>query len=376
MVTKEYFNDKPRYPDFKSALEAMRRHAIDRNVSEISIPQIGCGLDGLNWGFVSRLIDEVFDDSGIQITVFIPTDFPSIKRSGQCYRNSGTSFESSFSRSGQEGDPRSKQHLRNNQPCSEQNDHFYKEEEAKHEFRSVQKQPNSSDDGNINQQFQQLNVSDGNPQKNTMPVDNVGHSGSETVRNWSKKTVRNNQPCREQSDPFEEEEKPKHKSKSVQKQPNSSDDGNVNQPFQQLTVSDGNPQTSTMPVHNAGHSDSETVRNRSKKTVRNKQSCREQSDPFEEEEKPKHESKSVQKQPNSSDDGNVNQIFQQLTVSDGNPQTSTIPVDNAGHSGSEKPQNDNSGEPMGRGRGRGRGRGQNDLNHPGGKKKRGGQKGK
>lgn len=71
LVTKKYFNDKPLYPDFIRALEAMRKHACQNAVTEISIPQIGCGLDGLNWEFVSRLIDEIFDDSGVQITVYI-----------------------------------------------------------------------------------------------------------------------------------------------------------------------------------------------------------------------------------------------------------------------------------------------------------------
>ena len=71
LVTKKHFNDKPKYPDFISSLQAMKKHACKNSVTEISIPQIGCGLDGLNWDFVSRLIDEIFDGSGVQITVYI-----------------------------------------------------------------------------------------------------------------------------------------------------------------------------------------------------------------------------------------------------------------------------------------------------------------
>ena len=49
----------------------MRNHANQNRVTEINIPRIGCGLDGLNWRFVSKLISEIFEGTGIKITVYI-----------------------------------------------------------------------------------------------------------------------------------------------------------------------------------------------------------------------------------------------------------------------------------------------------------------
>ncbi len=40
------------------------------NVIELAMPRIGSGLDKLDWYFVSRIIDDIFESSGIQITVY------------------------------------------------------------------------------------------------------------------------------------------------------------------------------------------------------------------------------------------------------------------------------------------------------------------
>ena len=44
----------------------------DRNkVTELALPKIGCGLDLLDWKLVSRIIDEVFENSNIKLTVYL-----------------------------------------------------------------------------------------------------------------------------------------------------------------------------------------------------------------------------------------------------------------------------------------------------------------
>ena len=50
----------------------MRSHAETNNVLTISMPQIGCGIDKLEWDLVRRLIREVFDGSNVCITIYLP----------------------------------------------------------------------------------------------------------------------------------------------------------------------------------------------------------------------------------------------------------------------------------------------------------------
>ena len=70
LVTKEKYNHKPTYDSLRDSLVAMRTHAVVNGVKAIAMPKIGCGLDKLEWKRVSLLIQEVFSDTSIQITVY------------------------------------------------------------------------------------------------------------------------------------------------------------------------------------------------------------------------------------------------------------------------------------------------------------------
>ena len=69
LVTKEVYKDLPTYESLEKSLNAMRDHAMKNGVTEIAMPQIGCGLDGLNWNAVRTLIKNVFYKDKIQITI-------------------------------------------------------------------------------------------------------------------------------------------------------------------------------------------------------------------------------------------------------------------------------------------------------------------
>lgn len=49
----------------------MHDHMVKNNVTELAIPQIGCGIDGLKWDEVKLRIVNVFDKSDAVITVYI-----------------------------------------------------------------------------------------------------------------------------------------------------------------------------------------------------------------------------------------------------------------------------------------------------------------
>ena len=69
LVTKEKYSDKPTYESMRKSLEAMKSHALSNGVAQISMPMIGCGLDGLNWPEVRTLLKNVFQLEKIQVTV-------------------------------------------------------------------------------------------------------------------------------------------------------------------------------------------------------------------------------------------------------------------------------------------------------------------
>ncbi|XP_032805067.1 ADP-ribose glycohydrolase OARD1 [Petromyzon marinus] len=70
LVTKMKAFNKPTYPDLESSLRAMRHHCTSHGVTAVSLPRIGCGLDKLQWDRVKWIMEKVFRDSGIKLTVY------------------------------------------------------------------------------------------------------------------------------------------------------------------------------------------------------------------------------------------------------------------------------------------------------------------
>lgn len=68
LVTKEKSVGFPTYGSLKSSLIHVKKHMDDHNVSTLSIPRIGCGLDKLDWEIVSRMIVEIL--VGKTVTVY------------------------------------------------------------------------------------------------------------------------------------------------------------------------------------------------------------------------------------------------------------------------------------------------------------------
>ncbi|CAF3438002.1 unnamed protein product [Rotaria socialis] len=70
LVTKERYFHKPTMATLESSLHVMRDLCIKNNVHHLAMPRIGCGLDKLNWDQVSRLIQRVFAEDDIEITIY------------------------------------------------------------------------------------------------------------------------------------------------------------------------------------------------------------------------------------------------------------------------------------------------------------------
>jgi hypothetical protein len=71
LVTKIFADDIPTYEKVQTSLAAMREHALENHVSDISMPQIACGLDKLQWVVISEIIQHVFKGTNIGISVYV-----------------------------------------------------------------------------------------------------------------------------------------------------------------------------------------------------------------------------------------------------------------------------------------------------------------
>ena len=69
MITKTRYFHKPTYKALRASLIALKSHAETNNVTRISMPRVGCGLDQLDWQKVRDMIQDVFHGSTVQVTL-------------------------------------------------------------------------------------------------------------------------------------------------------------------------------------------------------------------------------------------------------------------------------------------------------------------
>lgn len=69
LITKRFVFQKPFYSSVQEALEKLRDDMIKNDYKKLAIPRIACGIDGLDWGTVKKIIKDVFKDTDITIKV-------------------------------------------------------------------------------------------------------------------------------------------------------------------------------------------------------------------------------------------------------------------------------------------------------------------
>ncbi|CAG9810591.1 unnamed protein product [Chironomus riparius] len=61
----------PSYDSLESSLKSMRDHMVANDVKQVAMPQIGCGLDKLQWDEVEKRLRNVFQNDDIQVDVYV-----------------------------------------------------------------------------------------------------------------------------------------------------------------------------------------------------------------------------------------------------------------------------------------------------------------
>jgi len=69
LITKERYFEKPTYETMLGALSEMKVLCWLEKIRKIAMPIIGCGLDGLEWDKVSKIVKYVFQKEDIEILV-------------------------------------------------------------------------------------------------------------------------------------------------------------------------------------------------------------------------------------------------------------------------------------------------------------------
>lgn len=71
LVTKEVYHGKPTYATLERALMHMKAHMVAHGVTQLAIPELGCGLDRLQWPKVEALLHKVFSGTEVAIHVYV-----------------------------------------------------------------------------------------------------------------------------------------------------------------------------------------------------------------------------------------------------------------------------------------------------------------
>ncbi len=69
LVTKVLYWHKPTYQDIEDSLVDLRDQMIENKETKLGMPLIACDLDGKRWVRIRFMIEEVFKDTDIDITV-------------------------------------------------------------------------------------------------------------------------------------------------------------------------------------------------------------------------------------------------------------------------------------------------------------------
>lgn len=71
LITKTYYFEKPTYSSLNDALLILRRLCEEKGIQYLAMPQIGCGLDKLQWPKVKQMLISIFEDLNISILICI-----------------------------------------------------------------------------------------------------------------------------------------------------------------------------------------------------------------------------------------------------------------------------------------------------------------
>jgi len=79
--TKRHWRGKSRIEDIESGLSALVDEVRQRGIESIAIPPLGCGLGGLDWSTVRRMIERAFEElPSVRVLLYEPAGAPAAEK--------------------------------------------------------------------------------------------------------------------------------------------------------------------------------------------------------------------------------------------------------------------------------------------------------
>lgn len=72
LITKARYYDKPTISSLSSCIRKMKNLAQENGFTDIAVPRLGCGLDGMVWSQVRKELEKAFQGTPIMIHVYTP----------------------------------------------------------------------------------------------------------------------------------------------------------------------------------------------------------------------------------------------------------------------------------------------------------------
>jgi O-acetyl-ADP-ribose deacetylase (regulator of RNase III) len=69
LFTKARYWNKPTYKTLEMSIQSLKEEMLERNIKRLAIPQLGAGLDKLNWNENRKIIQEIFMNTDVEIVV-------------------------------------------------------------------------------------------------------------------------------------------------------------------------------------------------------------------------------------------------------------------------------------------------------------------
>lgn len=70
LVTKLLYWHKPTYDTLEASLKDLKEQCLELNIKHLAMPTLGCGLDKLKWNVVKQMINDIFENTDIDIIVY------------------------------------------------------------------------------------------------------------------------------------------------------------------------------------------------------------------------------------------------------------------------------------------------------------------
>ena len=78
LITKERFDDKPNWEDFRNSLVALKKTMIEMEMRTVAVPELGSGKDKLDLNKVIKMLREVLVEAGIGVIMYhLPREYKS-----------------------------------------------------------------------------------------------------------------------------------------------------------------------------------------------------------------------------------------------------------------------------------------------------------